>query len=69
MKKFLLSILLIFMCLAMITLNIIIIIKQQERINNIPKELEIVDIIKTEKGLLIQIDIEDNVNNYLYNID
>jgi hypothetical protein len=69
MKKILfLIILLIIMFLSVMTLNIII-IKQQERIDNITKELEIVDVIETEKGLLIQIEIEENVHNYLYNID
>lgn len=68
MKKIFLIILLIIMFLSVMTLNIII-IKQQERIDNITKELEIVDVIETEKGLLIQIEIEENVHNYLYNID
>lgn len=68
MKKFILFVLLFVMFASIITLNVII-IRQQERINNITKELEIVDIINTEKGLLVQIEIENNVNNYLYNID
>ena len=68
MKKFILFVLFFVMFASIITLNIII-IRQQERINNITRELEIVDIIKTEKGLLVQIEIENNVNNYLYNID
>ena len=68
MKKFILFVLLFVMFASIITLNVII-IRQQERINNVTKELEIVDIIKTEKGLLVQIEIENNVNNYLYNID
>lgn len=68
MKKFILFVLLFVMFASIITLNVII-IRQQERINNITRELEIVDIIKTEKGLLVQIEIENNVNNYLYNID
>lgn len=69
MKQLTSIILLIFIFLLVMTLNIVTIIKQQERINNIPKELEIVDVIETEKGLLIQIEIEENVNNYLYNFD
>ena len=68
MKKFILFVLLFIMFASIIALNVII-IRQQERINNITRELEIVDIIKTEKGLLVQIEIENNVNNYLYNID
>ena len=68
MKKFILFVLFFVMFASIITLNVII-IRQQERINNITKELEIVDIINTEKGLLVQIEIENNVNNYLYNID
>jgi len=68
MKKIFLIVLLIIMFLSVMTLNVII-IKQQERIDNITKELEIVDVIETEKGLLIQIEIEENVHNYLYNID
>ena len=58
MKKFILFVLFFVMFASIITLNIII-IRQQERINNITRELEIVDIIKTEKGLLVQIEIEN----------
>lgn len=69
MKQLTSIILLIFIFLLVMTLNIVTIIKQQERINNITKELEIVDVIETEKGLLIQVKIEEDVNNYLYNFD
>lgn len=64
MNKIVLFILLIIMFLSVITLNVII-IKQQERIDNIAKEIEVVDIFESEKGIIIQLEIEENLHNYL----
>lgn len=64
MNKIVLFILLIIMFLSVITLNVII-IKQQERIDNIAKEIEIVDIFESEKGIIIQLEVEENLHNYL----
>lgn len=64
MNKIVLFILLIIMFLSVITLNIII-IKQQERIDNIAKEIEVVDIFESEKGIIIQLEVEENLHNYL----
>lgn len=64
MNKIVLFILLIIMFLSVITLNVII-IKQQERIDNIAKEIEVVDIFESEKGIIIQLEVEENLHNYL----
>ena len=52
MNKIVLFILLVIMFLSVITLNVIV-IKQQERIDNIAKEIEVVDIFESEKGTII----------------
>ena len=64
MNKIVLFILLIIMFLSVITLNVII-IKQQEKIDNIVKEIEVVDIFESEKGIIIQLEVEENLHNYL----
>ena len=64
MNKIVLFILLIIMFLSVITLNVII-IKQQEKIDNIVKEIEVVDIFESEKGIIIQLEVEENLHKYL----
>lgn len=64
MNKIVLFILLVIMFLSVITLNVIV-IKQQERIDNIAKEIEVVDIFESEKGIIIQLEVEENLHNYL----